>query len=302
MLNTTYTSSSIINLDYSCIKPWIQLQDKENEQAKLNIKKLTEAFSGDCTSGNTTTISSTNDITTSMSNADAKDIASIVQTDVSGSMKNTMSDVVNEQANNEVFILNVNSDEIPMLGALTDDRRNEIAIQCHNLLQNLTQLSPNLVTDESLERLKSDLQASIGVLKMESETRPGDDSIVSEGAEHFTTPRNIDIESQKRELCLGFDDGDDAKRLKLDDNSSLSSFVNSSLMSNENSTTIENETLQTIEIVTENQQTLKSVEEEGNSTNFTHENDKYTISNQSSDSNMAEQRERQLLAILTATS
>ena len=328
MLNTTYTSNSIINLDYSCIKPWIQIQEKESEMAKnlISFKKLTECISRDAPAGSGSTTASTNAVhiglpITSKENVTEDDVVTDNVISVGNNTIRTDNDT-NEQDDNEVFILNVNADEIPILGTLSDERRNEIAIQCHNLLQNLSQLSPGFVTDESLERLKSDLQASIGVLKMEPETKTlasedetfsaTEQTIVSE-TETFATSNYRNMDNQKRAICIYYDESG-VKRQKFDENdSSIESLVDDSISDDEGinalineGANIEEETVETVEIVTEGENEGRGIPDLGTTKagSRTFSNDDETIKVVSSETNSqelsSEQRERQLLAILTA--
>ena len=133
MLNINYTANALFNLDFSCIKPWIDSQQTETSSlAPENIVNDTD-------SGKMVTVKLPVATDPYAIHEHGENDSDSTRTDVSSFFDKM--DVANKTHPYQ-----------------------QIESQCRDLLQNLTRLSQNIsINNAQLERLKTDLQLSIGI-------------------------------------------------------------------------------------------------------------------------------------------
>ncbi|XP_066924257.1 uncharacterized protein [Clytia hemisphaerica] len=151
MLNASYTANPLINLDYSCIKPWVDGPHKEEQRlSHYNVTpSLTLNADEPKVSPKQTTINA-NDIKISDVElevpAGSKEGSAIETSVKTGNEKSASSLVADTEADTE------------------DEETADIALQCRDLLTNLAQLTSKRKHDQ-IAKLKADLEASIRILQ-----------------------------------------------------------------------------------------------------------------------------------------
>lgn len=272
MLNASYTANPLINLDYSCIKPWVDAQDKQEQR----LSHFTTAPTFNLKGNESKVATSKLDSIEKAINANDIKISDVeLEVPVSAS---------NGSASSESGLLNINA----VGDNVSEQQKNVLAVQCEDLLQNLAQISTELANSDQLERLKSDLQASIGMFRSPSGTTL---------SENQSSKRNVEDEDSTDA---------DVKKLKIDLERSDSS-VDELYVSEEeervgihvdDGTDIEDET---VEISTQDEETPPRTPDQN--IEITNEDvPMHTVLTRPPVQELTpEQRERKLLAILTAS-
>ena len=206
MLNASYTANPLINLDYSCITPWLDTQHEKPEQ-RLSHYTITPTYS--LKEGSRKVMSKTKPIEVfkEQTTIDANDIKiSGVELEVPVDDKLT------------------SSADFPSTSALNDSltaedgQTSDIALQCRDLLSNLAHLTSKKKHDQ-IAKLKADLEASIRILQ---ETVDDEETVPQMMEVSAASEDVIGVSGSKRPSSLlqdgvTEDKGESSKRFKMDD-------------------------------------------------------------------------------------
>jgi len=179
MLNTNYIANPLINLDYSCIKPWVDAQDRQVK--KLSHFDGTKTFVVNKSKDNLTSLGSQENIETSFVIGDLEIDTTEANMSKNGDKKSSQK---TEQTDN------------------TLSNQQKIAIECKTLLQSLSQFS----TSNQIESLKTELRNSIDLLNS-SEKESASTKVTSLLGKRVATFEDIQTASMKK-AKVGFERSD----------------------------------------------------------------------------------------------
>lgn len=286
MLNSSYTANTLINLDYSCIKPWVDAQDKQTE--KLSHYNIAPTFNLKGDDLKVTKSKSTLGSTIEKATICGSDIK-ISGVELEVPMVNKASGTSSSGSSSS----RVDVEDVEEEGA------DDIAVQCRDLLTNLALLNSKLGKNDHIERLKADLVASIGMLQQSPEKLTFTEKSLKR--EHDEDGDDVDLNDSA------------SKKIRVDGEKSDSdgdvSYVSEDEQVGVPLETVSDIEEETVEIITE-----QIIEDDilSTSTSILENNDVMTNADvpiqtiltrpQPVEELTAEQKERKLLAILTASS
>ena len=313
MLNASYTANPLINLDYSCIKPWVDTHEKPEQ--RLSHYTITPTYSLKGKSSKDKLDDEEEAVSKETKTVNASDIKiSGVELEVpvqekEAPLSSTSTNI--PTSTTDTIIPTTPSNEQDQLEAEVDEETADIALQCRDLLSNLNaQLSSKSKRDQ-ITKLKADLEASI---RMFQETVEDNNDTIKQQqqqqqADHEmsvgTTDHGMSVVGTKRSL-LEAEDENEEKRFKMEGDSD----AEGSYISEEEDpigvpvgTDIEDET---VEISTEHED--EDEDEDGiviKIPQIQEDNDivpiQTILTRPRVEELTPEQRERKLLAILTAS-
>ena len=275
MLNASYTANPLINLDYSCIKPWVDTHDKPEQ--RLSHYTITPTYS---LKGKTTSKTKSSEVVKKPTTINASDIKI---SEVEFEVPTVATTIPSTSANEDLE---------------EDEETADIALQCRNLLTNLAQLSSKSKRDDQITKLKADLEASIRILQETVEKNDSKDdnhAVVSVGLKRPI----LEAEEESSESL---------KRFKMDEDKEDSDAEGSYISEEEDpigvpvGTDIEDET---VEISTEHEEDedeediiikIPQIQEDNEIVPI-----QTILTRPRVEELTPEQRERKLLAILTAS-
>ena len=201
MLNASYTANPLINLDYSCIKPWVDTHEKPEQ--RLSHYNITPTYS---LKGKKDKMDE--EAAKEPTTVNASDIKiSGVELEVPVQEKETSQPT---STNIQTIIPSTLPNEQDGLEADVDEETADIALQCRDLLTNLAQLSSKSKRDQ-ITKLKADLEASIRIFQ---ETVKDDSEILQQQQQ---TDHEVSV-GTKRPLIEAEDENTE-KRFKMEGDS-----------------------------------------------------------------------------------
>jgi len=338
MLNANYTANPLINLDYSCIKPWVDAQDKQENRLThysisptFNLKENSGGGKGvdDKSKADHGIADDDEEKTQTLSSSDIKISGVELEVPMVNTTKESIATSSSAAASSGVENLeSITVATTPLDDLDADDEETaDIALQCRDLLTNLAHLSSKRKHGQ-IEKLKADLEASIRMLQeqqsSDKEDEPkADDNDKPEKEEGVTEGEISGLAGIKRPHDndngnqMNDDDGDeDLKRLRVDLTEKSESDVEGSYVSDDEepvglavdaSTDIEDETVE-INTGQEEDEDEEDMDVGASTTKlpeiFANEDIpiRTILTRPQVPELTPEQRERKLLAILTASS